>query len=127
MKDAAGYAYDLTLANYFADKIDAIPARKGKPSFKTNRRGMVKLLKECNRAKEILSANKEMTFFSEGLLEGNDFNGHISRTQFEESLAPLLSEVIKPVEIILAKANKTIADIDVIELIGGGVRVPKVQ
>lgn len=75
---------------------------------------MVKLLKETNRAKEILSANKEMTFFSEGLLDGNDFNGHISRAEFEEASAPLLSRITEPIEAILAKSNKTIADIDVI-------------
>lgn len=40
---------------------------------------MVKLLNECNKAKEILSANKELVFFSEGLLEGNDFSSPITR------------------------------------------------
>ncbi|EAR85326.2 DnaK protein (macronuclear) [Tetrahymena thermophila SB210] len=127
IKDVGGYAYDLTLAHYFADIIDNLPQRKGKPSFRTNRRGMVKLLKECNKAKEILSANKEMTFFSEGLLDGNDFRAQINRTVFEEKAESLLSQVTKPIEAILAKANKTIADIDVIELIGGGIRVPKIQ
>jgi hypothetical protein len=49
----------LSLANYFADIIDKMPNRKGMESFKKNRRGMVKLLKECNKAKEVLSANKD--------------------------------------------------------------------
>ncbi len=52
-------------------------------SFKKNRRGMVKLLKECNKAKEVLSANKDFQFFSEGLLEGSDFTSSINRTTFE--------------------------------------------
>lgn len=121
-----GYAYDLAIANYFAKQIDAKPERKTKPSFLTNRRGMVKLLKECNKVKEILSANKQLPFFSEGLLEGNDFMSSISRTQFEEITAHLLAEITKPIDIILKRANKTIADIDDIELIGGGIRVPRI-
>jgi len=126
MKNVGGYAYDLILANYFADDIDNRPDRKGKPSFRTNRKGMVKLLKECNRVKEVLSANKEMSFFSEGLLEGNDYNSHVSRVKFEEASKELLSVVTKPIDIILARANKTIADIDIIELIGGGLRIPRI-
>lgn len=88
---------------------------------------MVKLLKECNRVKEVLSANKEMSFFSEGLLEGNDYNSHVSRVKFEEASKELLDVVTKPIDIILARANKTIADIDIIELIGGGLRIPRIQ
>jgi molecular chaperone DnaK (HSP70) len=87
---------------------------------------MVKLLRECNKVKEILSANKEMPFFSEGLLEGSDFRSQISRTKFEELSASLLNQVVKPIDVILSRANKTIEDIDAIELIGGGIRVPKI-
>lgn len=126
MSDFGGYAYDLVIANHFAEQIDALPNRKGKSSFKNNRKGMVKLLKECNKVKEILSANKEMPFFSEGLLEGNDFKSAITRAKFEELSADLLAKIVVPIEIVLARANKTIDDIDEIELIGGGIRVPKI-
>lgn len=122
-----GLAYDLAIANYFASQIDARPERKTKPSFLTNRRGMVKLLKECNKVKEILSANKALPFFSEGLLEGNDFTSNITREKLEEITAHLLEQVTSPIDIILKRANKTIADIDDIELIGGGIRIPKIQ
>ena len=54
-----GLAYDMVLANHFAEEIDNKPERKGKESIKKNRRTMVKLLKECKSLKEILSANKE--------------------------------------------------------------------
>lgn len=51
----------------------------------------------------------------------------IERTQFEEASAQLLSRVVKPIEDILAKTGLTIADVDQIELLGGGIRVPRVQ
>ena len=46
---------------------------------------MIKLMKECNRIKEVLSANRaEIPFFVEGLVDGNDFKSIISRPVFEE-------------------------------------------
>lgn len=88
---------------------------------------MVKLLKECNKAKEILSANRELPFFSEGLIDGNDFNSHITRAKFEELSAHLLEKVTLPITTVLERANKTVDDIEIIELIGGGIRIPKIQ
>lgn len=40
---------------------------------------MVKVLKEANRFKETLSANKQATFFIENLLDCTDFKVTISR------------------------------------------------
>jgi len=34
---------------------------------------MLKLLKECNRIKEVLSANKDSSIYIEGLVDGQDF------------------------------------------------------
>jgi hypoxia up-regulated 1 len=38
----------------------------------------------------------------------------------------LLARVVKPVEDVLSKAGVSIEEIDMIELLGGGIRVPKV-
>ncbi|EGR34515.1 hypothetical protein IMG5_009240 [Ichthyophthirius multifiliis] len=122
-----GYAQDLALAQYFADVIDKMPNRKGLESFRKNRRGMVKLLKECNKAKEVLSANKDFQFFSEGLLEGSDFTSNINRTIFENINQQLFEKVTIPIQKVLERSNKTLSDINKVELIGGSIRVPKVQ
>lgn len=96
-------------------------------SIRENRRAMTKLLRESNRMKEVLSANKqEVPFFVEGLVDGNDFKTRISREQFENACKPLLSRVLEPIETVLKTTNKTIADLDGIELLGGGVRIPKI-
>ncbi len=88
---------------------------------------MVKLLKECNKLKEVLSANKETQFFSEGLLDGADYKSQITRAIFEEITQELSTKIIVPIEKVLFRANKTVNDIDLVELIGGGIRIPKVQ
>lgn len=50
----------------------------------------------------------------------------IDRKDFEEAAQPLFDRAIKPVEEALKKANMSISDIDQIELLGGGIRVPKI-
>lgn len=45
---------------------------------------MSRLLSECNKLKEVLSANKEALFQVEGLVDGNDFKSKIERKLFEE-------------------------------------------
>ena len=38
---------------------------------------MSKLLKESSKAKEVLSANKDYSFYIEGLIDGEDFKTKI--------------------------------------------------
>jgi len=44
----------------------------------------------------------------------------------EEAAASFFAKVTKPVEDALTKAGMTIEDIDQVEIIGGGIRTPKV-
>lgn len=50
----------------------------------------------------------------------------IERSEFEEKSADFFSRVMKPVEDALAKSGLTIEEIDMVELLGGGIRVPKI-
>merc|ERR1712087_835708 len=52
---------------------------------------------------------------------------HISRTQFEDLCDDLTKRATDPITKALAAANVTLEEVDVIEMIGGGMRVPKVQ
>jgi len=50
----------------------------------------------------------------------------IQRTEFEEKSSAFFDRIMKPVEEVMKKAGVTIEDINMIELIGGGIRVPKI-
>jgi molecular chaperone DnaK (HSP70) len=50
----------------------------------------------------------------------------IERKDFEDKSADILARVMLPIEEVLKKAGVTIQDVDLVELIGGGIRVPKV-
>ena len=88
---------------------------------------MIKLLKECTKFKETLSANKDHHFYSENLFDGVDFKSHIQRSIFEEKAQNLLKYATSPIDYVLKVGNRTLQDVDVLEIIGGSVRVPKVQ
>ena len=50
----------------------------------------------------------------------------IERKEFEDEAAHLFARVMAPVYEVLAKAGMTIDEVDQVELLGGGIRVPKV-
>jgi len=125
--EVSGLAFDQVLAEHFAEVFDKSPARQHKSSIKSSNPGMIKLLKECNKLKEVLSANKETPFYVENLLDGEDFKAHIDRKLFEEKSKHILNKLTKPIDYVLKKANRTLAQVNGLEILGGAVRVPKVQ
>ena len=62
---------DLVIANFFANQFDR--KRPGKKSIKENKRQFLKLIKQSNKVKEVLSSNKEASIFIESLADGMDF------------------------------------------------------
>jgi molecular chaperone DnaK (HSP70) len=58
---------------------------------------MVKVLREANKFKETLSANKQAMFFVENILEGEDFRVAITREQFEHKCQHYFTHLTSPV------------------------------
>lgn len=105
--DLGSLNFDLVLANIFTEEIDAKPNRKGKPSIRENKKAMLKLLSQCNRVKEVLSANKDAAVYIENLIDGLDFKFQITRQQFEEKSSELIERMLAPIDIVLKKAGLT--------------------
>lgn len=118
------YELDLCLSDMIATRFDNISK---KDSVKTITKAMLRTTREAKKFKEILSANKNTMANVEELSYGIDFAKKIDRVEFESECRHLFDRVIKPVEDVLAKANMEKSEIDLIEIIGGGVRIPRVQ
>ena len=125
--NVGGLKYDLIIANHFAETFDALKSRQGKKSIKTTPKFFLKLLKAANKYKEILSANKEALVQVEGLNDGEDFFMTLHRSTLEELCRNEFSQLVSPIEKVLMIANRTKQDVTLVELIGGAVRMPKVQ
>ena len=75
----------------------------------------------------MLSANKQANIYIEALLDSTDFNSNIDRATFEKISEDIFSRILNPVEALLVKTGRTLADVTTLEIVGAGVRVPRVQ
>ena len=87
-----------------------------------------KLLPSAIKYKEILSANKEVPVNILGLEDGVNFDDYIlKRSDFEDFSINEFNRVYSPIQEILKRNNLDLIDISTLELIGGGIRIPKIK
>ena len=125
-----GKYFDKNLIEFIMNKFDELPQRKGKESIKLSKninKIFEKLRSSAIKYKEILSANKEAYIAIIGLDQGIDLQTKITREEFNSINSELISQIYYPIEFLLNKTNITLDQINQIELIGGGIRVPVVQ
>ena len=100
---------------------------KGKKDVRDFPKAIAKLRKSAEKIKKVLSASKDYPVRVESLLDDKDFKSQISRQQLEELGADMFERVSDPIQRALDEAKLTVDDIDGIEILGGGVRVPRVK
>ncbi|XP_073335178.1 hypoxia up-regulated protein 1 [Pagrus major] len=120
-----GFEMDLRLRDHLAKLFNE--QKKSKKDVRENHRAMAKLLKEAQRLKTVLSANMEFMAQVEGLMDDIDFKSKVTRTEFEELCADLFQRVPRPVQDALTAAEMKLDEIEQVILVGGSIRVPKVQ
>ncbi|RKP34265.1 heat shock protein 70 family [Dimargaris cristalligena] len=127
------YGFDRTLGGSELDhRIAALLSEEFMRQFKDqvsqhvddSPRAKTKLLKEANRVKHILSTNVEARSSIESLLDGHDFRTTVTREQLESLTEDLVPRFIQPIDDALARANMTLAEIQSVVFVGGGLRVP---
>jgi len=125
-----GASFDARLVEFMADEFNVIWNEKRKTTDKDVRafpRAMAKLMIQANKVKHVLSANTDIPVFIDALQDDINYQTHISRAKFEEICHDLLERAAKPIEAALKMANVTLDQLDAVEMIGGAMRVPKVQ
>ncbi|XP_018421665.1 PREDICTED: hypoxia up-regulated protein 1 isoform X1 [Nanorana parkeri] len=120
-----GLEMDLRLRDRLAKIFNE--QKKSKKDVRENPRAMVKLLKEANRVKTILSANNDHMAQIEGLMDDIDFKTKVTRQELEELCGDLFERVSIPVRKALSGAEMNMEEIDQVIIVGGATRVPKVQ
>jgi hypoxia up-regulated 1 len=90
-------------------------------------RAMAKLMIQANKVKHVLSANTDFPVFVDALHDDLNYQTHISRAKFEEICHDLLDRAALPIQRAMTMANLTLSELDAVEMIGGAMRVPKVQ
>ncbi|MBX3730745.1 MAG: molecular chaperone DnaK [Candidatus Sumerlaeia bacterium] len=94
-------------------------------------KAMQRIREAAERAKCELSTLKETSISLPFIVADSSGPKHfemtLSRTRFEEMIAPILDRLFEPCRRALADAHLTIRDINEVLLVGGSTRIPKVQ
>lgn len=93
----------------------------------SNPRAVARVQAAAEKTKKILSANQQAPLNIESLMNDIDVSAMITRQEFEALIEPVLTKTTAPLEQALAEAKLTKEDIDVIEVVGGGSRVPAIK
>ncbi|XP_066992355.2 heat shock 70 kDa protein cognate 2 [Anabrus simplex] len=118
-----GEDFDNRLVTFFADEFQ----RKYKKDLRANSRALRRLRTACERAKRTLSSSTEASLEIDALHEGVDFYSKITRARFEELCMDLFRSTLAPVERALTDAKLDKGSIHDVVLVGGSIRIPKIQ
>lgn len=126
-----GQAFDARIVDHMADEFNVMWDKKRddgqKKDVRVNARAMAKLRVQANKVKHVLSANNDFPIFIDALYDDTNYHSHLDRATFEQICHDLLLRAGKPITQALEAAGLTLEEVDEIELIGGGMRVPRVQ
>ncbi|KAJ4785189.1 Heat shock 70 kDa protein [Rhynchospora pubera] len=118
-----GEDLDNRMLNHFVEEFK----RKQRKDITCNSRALRRLKTACEQAKRILSTTTETAISIDCLYEGMDFYSTITRARFEELNIDLFKKCIETVKRCHEDAGIDKNGIDVVVLIGGSTRIPKVQ
>lgn len=94
-------------------------------NIERNKKALLKIIKECEKAKKILSANTEYLFFIECLYEGEDYSRMISRKNFESMITIYIENINKFIQTYLTEQSEIKNNSwNNVELLGGNTRIP---
>eukprot|EP00010_Vexillifera_abyssalis_P001096 CAMPEP_0201560938 /NCGR_PEP_ID=MMETSP0173_2-20130828/78527_1 /ASSEMBLY_ACC=CAM_ASM_000268 /TAXON_ID=218659 /ORGANISM="Vexillifera sp., Strain DIVA3 564/2" /LENGTH=908 /DNA_ID=CAMNT_0047975403 /DNA_START=31 /DNA_END=2755 /DNA_ORIENTATION=- len=122
-----GREFDYNLAQHYASKANEMLGAKIGRDIRDDPRAMAKLLAVARKTKEVLSANQQTVAMVEGLIDDLDFRVDIDRETFLSLNTHLLKRVITPLQHVLAESQLRTDQIDAIEILGGGTRIPRIQ
>ncbi|KAH6899046.1 heat shock protein 70 family [Thelonectria olida] len=122
-RNFGGRDFDKALVDHLAKEFKG----KYKVDITTHGRAMARTIAAAEKTKKILSANQQAPVNIESLMNDIDASSLITRQEFEAMIEPLLARTHYPLEQALAQAKLTKEDIDIIEVVGGGSRVPALK
>jgi L1 cell adhesion molecule like protein len=100
---------------------------KHRKDISGNSRAIRRLRTACERAKWTLSFDKKTTIEIDSIYEGIDLYASITRAMFEQLNMDLFEKCMNTVESCLTDAKIDKSSIDVVVLVGGSSKIPKLH
>ena len=118
-----GNAFTMRMAKHLAKLF----LEKTKKDLFKNPKAILKIYKEAERVKNILSANADTFAQVEGLMDDVDFKAKVTREEFELMCADLFERVKNPINEAIKTSEVIYDELTTVILVGGSTRIPKVQ
>ncbi len=118
-----GCDFDNRLLDYLVEYY----LNKYSKNISDNKRAIYRLRNQCEIAKRALSEALETTIEIDSFIDGEDFVVNISRVLFEELNDDLFRKTIEILKKTLDDSKLNKHEIDDVILIGGSIRIPKIQ
>jgi len=118
-----GRNFDKAIVEHFRAEFK----EKNKIDINENPKARVRVAAAVEKLKKVLSANAVAPINIESLMNDVDVRGTLKREELEELVKPLLERATAPLEQALSDAKLKPEDIDFVELVGGGSRVPALK
>lgn len=122
-RNFGGRDFDKALVDHLAKEFKA----KYQVDIYIHGRALARTIAVAEKTKKILSANQQAAVNIESLMNDIDASAMITRQEFEAMIEPLLKRTHAPIEQVLAQAKVSKEDIDIIEIVGGGSRLPALK
>ncbi|KAK0671063.1 heat shock protein 70 family [Cercophora samala] len=118
-----GRNFDKAIVDHLAKEFHG----KYKIDINSNPKALSRVYAAAEKLKKVLSANQQAPINIESLMNDVDVRAMITRQEFEAMVEPLLNKVHIVLEQALADSKLTKEDIDIVEVVGGGSRVPSIK
>lgn len=123
-KDHGGDKLTEDIANHFAGMFE----RENKiKNMRENEKSMMKLMRQAEICKHVLSTMPTASCHIDSLFEGRDYNGSLSRSRFEMLVSDDLMMFMEPIKEVLARNSMTPDQVKSVILSGGSSSIPKLQ
>jgi hypoxia up-regulated 1 len=125
-RDVGGRAFDQVVLERLADDFDAQRGAGATPARELPR-VIMRLRKEAQRVREILSANTKTVVNVPSLHDDIDFRTTARRADFESGAAESFARAVGPARKVLDATGLSVDDLDAVVPFGGASRTPRVQ
>jgi len=118
-----GRNFDLALFKYFSN----LWYQQNSTPINGSKRATLRLMRECNSVKKILSANRDCVLPLDCFLDDVDFTLRIDRETATKEWEPILQNILKPLQEAVQETKNDNIKIHSVEMVGGASRIPSVQ
>lgn len=118
-----GQEFTLRLAKHLAKIFN----EKNKKDALKNSKASLKIYKEAERVKNILSANSDTMAQIENVMDDIDLKVKVTREEFENLCTDLFERIKKTVHDAVKSSELSLDEIESVILVGGSTRIPRVQ